>query len=93
MSKVRSSAAGTAVRFQRLEAHAIHDIVLAVPAELDPYPDKPRLAFRPDGTFKITVLSDLHYGENAWDAWGPQQDVNSTKLMRLVLPDEKPDFV
>ncbi|KAJ3552484.1 hypothetical protein NM688_g4128 [Phlebia brevispora] len=46
-----------------------------------------------DGTFKITVFSDLHYGENAWDAWGPQQDVNSTRLMNIVLDDEKPDFV
>ncbi|OBZ77295.1 putative inactive purple acid phosphatase 16 [Grifola frondosa] len=60
---------------------------------LDPYPDKPRVVFREDGTFKITVFSDLHYGENPWDAWGPQQDVNSTILMNIVLTDEKPDYV
>jgi hypothetical protein len=30
--------------------------------DFNPYPDKPRLHFRPDGTFKITVFSDLHYG-------------------------------
>ena len=59
--------------------------VLAIPSELDPYPNLPRLTFRSDGTFKVTVFSDLHYGENAWDTWGPQQDVNSTRLMNTVL--------
>jgi hypothetical protein len=67
--------------------------VRSVPSALDPYPTKPRLTFKPDGTLKITVFSDLHYGENAWDAWGPQQDVNSTRLMNTVLSSEMPDFV
>ncbi|KLO11373.1 Metallo-dependent phosphatase [Schizopora paradoxa] len=60
---------------------------------LDPYPTKPRVTFKEDGTFKITVFSDLHFGENPWDAWGPQQDVNSTILMNLVLASDKPDYV
>lgn len=60
---------------------------------LDPYPGKARLTFNKDGTFKITVFSDLHFGENPWDSWGPQQDVNSTILMNKVLADEKPDYV
>ncbi|THH04195.1 hypothetical protein EW145_g5704 [Phellinidium pouzarii] len=60
---------------------------------LDPYAGKPRVTFRKDGTFKITVFSDLHFGENPWDAWGPEQDVNSTRLMRTVLRDEQPDYV
>jgi hypothetical protein len=60
---------------------------------LNPYPNKPRLSFKKDGTFKLTVFSDLHYGENPWDVWGPQQDVNSTRLMKKVLTDEKPDYV
>jgi len=60
---------------------------------LNPYPTKPRLTFNPSGTFKITIFSDLHYGENPWDSWGPQQDVNSTRLMRTVLVDERPDYV
>ena len=38
-------------------------------------------------------MADLHYGENPWDAWGPEQDFNSTRLMNIVLPDEKPDYV
>ncbi|KAI1798381.1 Metallo-dependent phosphatase [Ganoderma leucocontextum] len=60
---------------------------------LNPYADKPRLTFRKDGTFKIAVFSDLHYGENPWDDWGPQQDFNSTRLMNAVLTSEKPDYV
>ena len=60
---------------------------------LDPYPSKPRLTFKPDGTFKLTVFSDLHFGENPWDDWGPKQDVNSLGLMDTVLADEKPDYV
>ena len=61
--------------------------------DLNPYVNKPKLTFRKDGTFKITVFSDLHYGENPWDDWGPEQDVNSTRLMNTVLTSEKPDYV
>ena len=75
---------------RELNAHASET---ALAGDLDPYPTKPRITFRADGTFKITVFSDLHYGENPWDAWGPQQDANSTELMRIVLADEKPDYV
>jgi len=60
---------------------------------LNPYPNKPRIVFREDGTLKITVFSDLHYGENPWDWWGPVQDSNSTRLMKRVLKDEEPDYV
>ncbi|KXN84652.1 putative inactive purple acid phosphatase 16, partial [Leucoagaricus sp. SymC.cos] len=59
----------------------------------NPYPDKPRIVFHSDGTWKITVFSDLHYGENPWDWWGPVQDSNSTRVMKRVLKDEKPDYV
>ncbi|KAK0648216.1 Metallo-dependent phosphatase-like protein [Cercophora newfieldiana] len=48
------------------------------------------LKFQPDGTFQISVFSDLHFGENAWDSWGPQQDINSIKVMTAVL-DAEPD--
>jgi hypothetical protein len=57
----------------------------------NPYPHKPKLTFHPDGTFKLTVFSDLHFGENP-DSWGPEQDANSTRLMRAVLADEHPDY-
>ncbi|KAJ6749686.1 hypothetical protein OIU85_000331 [Salix viminalis] len=43
--------------------------------------------------FKIALFADLHFGENAWTDWGPQQDVNSVKVMSSVLDDESPDFV
>ncbi|KAF8526589.1 Metallo-dependent phosphatase, partial [Hysterangium stoloniferum] len=60
---------------------------------LNPYPNKPRLTFNhATGTFRIMVFSDLHYGENPWDVWGPEQDKNSTILMRKVL-EENPDYV
>jgi len=59
----------------------------------NPYPDKPRLTFKLGGTFKLTVFSDLHFGENPWDDWGPKQDVKSLALMDTVLADEKPDYV
>jgi hypothetical protein len=39
------------------------------------------------------VFSDLHFGENPWDDWGPKQDVNSLALMDAILADEKPDYV
>ncbi|KAH9477637.1 putative inactive purple acid phosphatase 16 [Psilocybe cubensis] len=69
-----------------------HDVSVP-PDSINPYPGKPRLLFKKDGTFKITVFSDLHFGENPWDDWGPEQDVNSTILMNAVLADEKPDYV
>lgn len=61
-------------------------------ASLDPYPLKPKITFKRDGTFKLTVFSDIHFGENPWDDWGPEQDRKSLLLMRKVLTEEKPDF-
>eukprot|EP00257_Ricinus_communis_P021860 XP_015581431.1 probable inactive purple acid phosphatase 16 [Ricinus communis] len=48
---------------------------------------------RIEGTFKIALFADLHFGEDAWTDWGPQQDVNSVKVMSTVLDHETPDFV
>lgn len=61
--------------------------------DLDPYPTKPKITFSPDGTFKVTVFSDLHFGENPWDSWGPEHDAASIGLMRNILSTEKPDYV
>ncbi|KID66259.1 calcineurin-like phosphoesterase, partial [Metarhizium hybridum] len=52
-----------------------------------------RLSFNQDGTFQISIFEDLHFGENAWDQWGPQQDINSVKVMDAVLDSERPDLV
>lgn len=60
---------------------------------MNPYPYKPKIAFKEDGSFKLTVLSDLHFGENPWDDWGPEQDRKSLILLRKVLKDERPDYV
>ena len=45
-----------------------------------------------DDTFKISVFSDLHYGENE-STFGIPADKNSAALMRQVLSQEQPDFV
>ncbi|KAJ6304193.1 hypothetical protein OIU77_017962 [Salix suchowensis] len=48
------------------------------------------LRVRAGAPFKIALFADLHFGENAWTDWGPQQDVNSVKVMSSVLDDESP---
>ncbi|KIJ63787.1 hypothetical protein HYDPIDRAFT_133633 [Hydnomerulius pinastri MD-312] len=60
---------------------------------LDPYLFKPRISFDNDGTFKLTVFSDLHYGENPWDWWGTEHDANSTRLITNMLAAENPSYV
>ncbi|KAJ7059503.1 Metallo-dependent phosphatase-like protein [Mycena amicta] len=67
-------------------AFALQHPLVASPPALDPYPDKPRITFRPDGTFKLTIFSDLHFAED------PDKDANSARLMRAVLWDEQPDY-
>ncbi|KAG6254882.1 hypothetical protein E4U24_007160 [Claviceps purpurea] len=51
------------------------------------------LAFNKDGDFRISIFEDLHFGENAWDSWGPQQDINSVQVLNKVLDAESPDLV
>ncbi|KAK1996704.1 calcineurin-like phosphoesterase [Colletotrichum falcatum] len=51
------------------------------------------LTFGNDGTFKISVFEDLHFGENAWEAWGPAADIKTVKVMNKVLDDARPDLV
>ncbi|KAG8648949.1 probable inactive purple acid phosphatase 16 isoform X1 [Manihot esculenta] len=52
------------------------------------------LRFNGGGSFKVALFADLHFGEDAWTDWGPQQDVNSIKVMSTVLDLETPaDFV
>ncbi|KAJ7643115.1 Metallo-dependent phosphatase-like protein [Mycena polygramma] len=68
-------------------------LAVALQHPLDPYADKKRLTFRPEGTFKITIFSDLHFGETPGDRVGCGQDGNSTRLMRAILKDEEPDYV
>ncbi|KAI8630246.1 Metallo-dependent phosphatase [Xylariaceae sp. FL1651] len=51
------------------------------------------LTFQTDGTFQISIFEDLHFGENAWDQWGPQQDINSVKVINEILDKESPGLV
>ncbi|KAK3984013.1 hypothetical protein QBC44DRAFT_253870 [Cladorrhinum sp. PSN332] len=46
------------------------------------------LRFHEDGAFHISILGDLHFGENAWEPWGPQQDLASIKVIETVLDAE-----
>ena len=41
----------------------------------------------------MALFADLHFGEDAWTDWGPQQDVNSIKVMSSVLDSETPGDV
>lgn len=58
----------------------------------DFYVCKADLNLADDRTFKISVFSDLHYGENE-DSFGIPADKNSAALMRQVLSEEQPNFV
>ncbi|PKA61765.1 putative inactive purple acid phosphatase 16 [Apostasia shenzhenica] len=40
--------------------------------------------------FKIALFADLHYGENAWDDWGAEQDANSSRVISAALDQEIP---
>ncbi|KAI1075922.1 Metallo-dependent phosphatase [Whalleya microplaca] len=51
------------------------------------------LTFRADGTFQVSIFEDLHFGENAWEQWGPQQDINSVKVINQILEAESPGLV
>ncbi|KAK3686992.1 hypothetical protein LTR37_019244 [Vermiconidia calcicola] len=51
------------------------------------------LKFTSNGTFQISIFEDLHFGENAWAQWGPQQDIWSTHVMNQVLDAEKQQIV
>lgn len=70
--------------------------VLLVPTHPVPF-EIPFLHYRPlqfsRPVFRIALFSDLHYGENAWELWGPAQDRQSTCVMADILDVEKPDFV
>jgi hypothetical protein len=41
-----------------------------------------------NGSFKLTVFSDLHFGEAEDTLWGPEQDVKSAKVINSVLDSE-----
>ncbi|EYE98606.1 metallophosphoesterase family protein [Aspergillus ruber CBS 135680] len=50
------------------------------------------LRFAADGTFKISVFSDLHYGESQASV-GPENDARTGNVMNTILSIEKPQLV
>ncbi|KAI5256301.1 Metallo-dependent phosphatase [Aureobasidium subglaciale] len=40
------------------------------------------------GSFQLSVFSDLHFGEAQDTLWGPEQDINSAKVITSVLNAE-----
>ncbi|KAK1531625.1 calcineurin-like phosphoesterase [Colletotrichum paranaense] len=51
------------------------------------------LSFSKDGNFKISIFEDLHFGENAWEAFGPAADKKTVGVITKVLDDANPDLV
>ncbi|KAL4911730.1 Metallo-dependent phosphatase-like protein [Aspergillus aurantiobrunneus] len=51
------------------------------------------LQFSAQGTFQISIFEDLHFGENAWEPWGPEQDRNSIAVLNTILDAESPGLV
>ncbi|CAJ1967649.1 unnamed protein product [Sphenostylis stenocarpa] len=49
-----------------------------------------QIRMRGGAPLKMAMFADLHFGEAACTEWGPQQDVNSTKVINTVLHDEAP---
>jgi len=48
------------------------------------------LILNKEGSFVVSQITDLHYGEGEAKGWGPVQDSESTHVMRTVLPVVKP---
>jgi len=53
---------------------------------------RPLVRFNQDGSLKIVQFTDLHYGDRPAGV-GPENDFNSTQVMRDILDWEHPDFV
>ncbi|KAH0341658.1 Metallo-dependent phosphatase, partial [Aureobasidium melanogenum] len=42
-----------------------------------------------NGSFQLSIFSDLHFGEAEDTLWGPEQDINSSRVMNSVLDNEQ----
>ncbi|KAG9942889.1 Metallo-dependent phosphatase, partial [Aureobasidium melanogenum] len=42
-----------------------------------------------NGSFQLSIFSDLHFGEAEDTLWGPEQDVKSARVMNSVLDNEQ----
>ncbi|KAF2268384.1 Metallo-dependent phosphatase [Lojkania enalia] len=50
------------------------------------------LRFGLDGTFKISVFEDLHFGEAENTLWGPEQDRKTVKVLNTLLDNDRPNL-
>ncbi|KAK6434718.1 hypothetical protein LTR95_009102, partial [Oleoguttula sp. CCFEE 5521] len=57
------------------------------------HPGRQLLRFTNDGTFQVSIFEDLHFGEAEDLEWGPQQDVNTTRVMNAILDSEQQQLV
>lgn len=73
-----------------MASHASASLAYATPPT--PRPSQ-HLQVTNNGSFQITIFEDLHYGEAEDLVWGPQQDVNSTRVMNAILDTETPQLV
>ncbi|KAI0098660.1 Metallo-dependent phosphatase-like protein [Nemania sp. FL0031] len=55
--------------------------------------NNPTLRFLQDGTFQITVFSDLHFAEDEDSTKGPMQDARTAEVVKKVLERENSQLV
>ncbi|WPH02356.1 Hypothetical protein R9X50_00521900 [Acrodontium crateriforme] len=55
--------------------------------------DRAALRFKTDGSFKLSIFEDLHFGEAEDLDWGPKQDLYGQKVMNAVLDHEDQQLV
>jgi Calcineurin-like phosphoesterase len=72
---------------------APHILALVIISTLLILASRSAARFAQDGTFKISIFEDLHFGEDESTDWAPRQDVNSLKVMRTILDTEGPQLV
>ena len=51
-------------------------------------PARSPLHLTSNGTFQLSLFSDLHFGEAEDTLWGPEQDIKSARVMNSVLDAE-----
>lgn len=55
--------------------------------------NSPHLRVTINGTFQISIFEDLHYGEAEDTLWGPEQDINTTRVINAILDNESQQLV
>lgn len=69
--------------------HILRTLTIWPPSQKAPI----KLHFSPSTTLKISIFSDLHFGEAEDTDWGPEQDSRTLHVMSTILDTEEPDLV